>query len=1060
MSRLAVRCRLMIALCALALLTFSLAGCNGGDSATPQPPVAGEPGGGDGNGGGDPNPSPAGALTGASEDPAVAAVTDLYTGPVSADDIDETGILLSRIMVQFRRGATVGEVNAAIAAVDGEIAFSRADSLAMDITVPRAQDFEALEALLDLLESQPGVIAATWDAQAQVEILPRDFSGRPVDPDTLRHLLPTRFPAAWNAAGRLTDTNCDRPLRIIMPDAFAPAEPAFFLAQVAPELFVPDEANRPSRFSLETDERDHGYLVALTMLARHDERTSTGALPVNVAPGASCVRVEAIEKSGLGSTDLAVRLSERLGTPDSNVIVQVSLGFGLPPCGRGDLLEGLKNCTGQFTGLTQERLERTLMHRIETTLRWAAVGISEAVTRHALFVMAAGNEHNKPVGILYPGFGDARFGYYPQMLASLLELDRDFGSGDGIPAAVLWEPSTAAATAAGFTPPAELTRITLSEDYLAEKRIEFAELEARQRAPQALDATLVVGATGLPAFDASRTDASDVARSAFSNTIRDARGIVAVGEGVSMGVVRRNADGVETDRVNGTSFAAPQVSGLAAYLWLLSPELRALPAAETLRHIVENAQTSEGTFPTAVIDAYAAVLALDQFDDDRPIRQAILDVNGDGRFDDRDIELYLEAFEASREASFNLSTDFSRFDLNGDGRTGGARTVPMDLDGFTFDGFGRALLSERVTMRIEGVEVTLNEFAVSDIQALCFFAYESLGLYRGTPQRRSELLGAARCAPVELSIIFPERFTGETILDVLATLPVIGPMGTTVQQPVADLLLRFSPTCASVSDQELRTNEAGRANVRVTPEPDCDSVSVQVDALDSDGGIIVSETVTANIRVSVLSVSPEAVSLASRESTQFAAILNGVTTSQVNWQATGGTIDSTGRYTAGDQSGTFAVQARLISDTSVVASATVSVANPLNFSGGSLQVAHNFSRFSQQVNVEARVFRFPEDTAVEWQELRLGGPLAATYAGSVVLEQGTCTFDPNGAGPGQSSLLCDATLTYPFQTGVDISAGSLAVMMSFCATNTAGQPYFNSLGPRCASATIPVGFEW
>ena len=166
------------------------------------------------------------------------------------------------------------------------------------------------------------------------------------------------------------------------------------------------------------------------------------------------------------------------------------------------------------------------------------------------------------------------------------------------------------------------------------------------------------------------------------------------------------------------------------------------------------------------------------------------------------------------------------------------------------------------------------------------------------------------------------------------------------------------------------------------------------------------------------------------------------------------------RARAGDQSGTFTVQARLISDTSVVASATVSVANPLDFSGGSLQAAHNFSRFSQQVNVEARVRRFPEDTAVEWQELRLGGPLAETYAGSVVLEQGLCTFDPDGAGPGQSSLLCGATLTYPFQTGLDISDGSLAVMMSFCATNTAGQAYFNSLGPRCASATIPVGFEW
>ena len=854
MDALAARCRLMLVLVALALLTFSLTGCAGGDSDTPQPPVSGGPGGdgggggGDGNGGGNTDPSPAGPIAGAPADPAVAAVTDLYTGPGDADDFDDAGIALSRIMVQFRRDATVGQVNAAIAAVDGEIAFSRAGSGAIDLTIPRAQDFEALEALLDLIESQPGVIAATWDAQAQVEILPRDLSGRPVDPDTLRHLLPTRFPAAWNAAGRLTDTNCDRPLRIVMPDAFARTEPDFFVAKVAPELFVADEANRPG---LLDDAETHGYLVALTMLGRHDDRPAPGALPVGVAPGASCVRVEAIEISGLGSTDLAVRLSERLGTPDSNVIVQVSLGFPLPQCDRGGLLGGQENCTGQFTGLTQQRLERTLMHRIETTLRWAAVGISEAVAGHALFVMAAGNEHNKPVGVLYPGFGDARFGFYPQMLASLPELDRDFGSGDGIPAAVLWEPSPAAATAAGFTPPAELTRITLSEDYLAEKRIEFAELEARQRALQALDATLVVGSTRLPAFDASRTDASGVARSGFSNAIRDARGIKAVGEGLSLGVVRRNRDGVETDRVNGTSFAAPQVSGLAAYLWLLSPELRALPAAETLRHIVENAQTSEGTSPTAVIDAYAAVLALDQFDDERLIRQAILDVNGDGRFDDRDIELYLDAFEASREESFNLSTDFSRFDLNGDGRTGGERTVPMDLDGFSFDAFGRAVLSEQTSVRIDGVDVNFNEFAVSDLQALCYFAYEASGLYRGTPQRRSELLGEpCGVPPIVLSTVFPQAFIGSANLDVLVTSqpPAEGGEGA----PLPGVLLRFVASCGALSREQATTNASGRADTTLTVSPACvGSVSISIEALSADGETVrASRVVTATVSTS------------------------------------------------------------------------------------------------------------------------------------------------------------------------------------------------------------------
>jgi len=191
--------------------------------------------------------------------------------------------------------------------------------------------------------------------------------------------------------------------------------------------------------------------------------------------------------------------------------------------------------------------------------------------------------------------------------------------------------------------------------------------------------------------------------------------------------------------------------------------------------------------------------------------------------------------------------DFSRFDLNGDGFTGGLRVAPMQLDPGDLPLTAAPEFGALVAL-VENDEEVFNQAGVTDLQALCFLAYRTgPQLYTGSTVRREELLGAERCSrPITLSTIFPQAFSGDADLDVLVTLRVTGPAGSTVQEPLADLLVRFSPNCASVSAAERSTDQAGRANVRVTPAQGCNSVSVRVDVLDN-GALIASEIVTATV---------------------------------------------------------------------------------------------------------------------------------------------------------------------------------------------------------------------
>ena len=129
---------------------------------------------------------------------------------------------------------------------------------------------------------------------------------------------------------------------------------------------------------------------------------------------------------------------------------------------------------------------------------------------------------------------------------------------------------------------------------------------------------------------------------------------------------------------SGTSMAAPQVAGLATYVWSLDSNLQ---ADQVMQILTDTANTIPGGPP--IIDAYAAVLTVDNPPPyssvvvaTARVRGAVMDENEDSLFDAADIEAFVNAFSAATPGEY----DYSRWDLNGDGKTGGCDTAPFNLD--------------------------------------------------------------------------------------------------------------------------------------------------------------------------------------------------------------------------------------------------------------------------------------------------------------------------------------------------------------------------------------------
>lgn len=621
-------------------------------------------------------------LQGGASSDALSALVSKMAEPARNEDIVKH-VLLTRLDVALEAGATVGQVNTALAAVGGGIIGMRPLTPVVVVGVPRQADAAALQALADTLSEMPGIRKAFIGRSAAPDLAPPAPAN---ESNFMEHLQDARFPAAWNV--RTLAGNCSDRVFVLVVDHFHRPPLAGYsdFNQEVPGIV---ELGTGSVAADQVGKGRHGYDVTATLAARLDQFSPTGANPFP-----ECLALRALQANGL--SDYATSLAIEAALPAAGkVVLNASLGWtdACPvdePC-HPDTIDVLKAVDRGFLGA---------MHR------W----LFRAVEDRVLMTIAAGNEAGKEATDIYPGAGFAPVGWAPSVAAKA----------DGFMSFVLdenlWEPRrfgfpSLTATAAEW---ADL------QDHLADV--------ALTGAPAAANVTLV-----------GSTDPIQNLRSPFSDHGSD---VSAVGQNLP----RYHPD---LPVMSGTSYAAPQVAGLVSFLWMLSPDLRARPVADTIQAITANVRGAANQ-----IDAFATVLSLDPDGSPDPVtwlvRRTLLDVDEDGAFTEADVTAFVSRyFEADFVTPVQpAARDYGRHDLNGDGFTGGSGRESFDLHRAGSTPYGAPLLGS-VMVDVGAERFTLEEGSVSDLQILCYYAYSEL--FTGIAADRDRLLGE-RCVPLSVTV--------------------------------------------------------------------------------------------------------------------------------------------------------------------------------------------------------------------------------------------------------------------------------------------------------------------
>lgn len=626
------------------------------------------------------------------------ATTDLLGTGVESSKIQDH-VILTRLDLYLAPAATVAELNAALRLVQGGIVSMARGFDTLTIAVPRQPTIADLESLAQTLRAQPGVrFAAIGRAAAQMDLpVPRPLSLNDVAINA--HLLPSRFPAAWNARALLE--HC-QPIPVLLPDSFG----------LIPWNLIQGEIPSFHQAAPTSGLENHGYLTALTLAAR-----SGGSAPAltGANPFSECLDLWFIQMDGLTDFQRTLHIAQTF--PAGRFIISFSMGYS------ADCLR--RRAPPEVDTLVCEPpRDSTLALPLDRA--WAAFDwkrITQSRWPDFLVATSAGNERNDNGARIYAGMGDSRF--VNEMAISAL--------GDPLfhfvkdPA--LWGPSMEG-VAQGF-------------ESLAAEPDEHLSLSMQVSRANLNDAVarnvLVVGSTTTVPDYALLTapDPELLEESLFSNAGPDVK---AVGENV-----------FNDAAIDGTSFAAPQVAGLASYLWLLSPTLRSLPPSVTRDAIVANAWTRVGS-ANGLINAYATTLSLDAATrpapGTAPVRLAILDLDDDHDFDESDLGEFMFHIAPDGVVGDPPQADFDRWDLNGDGFTGGSRPQAFDLDRIGSTQFGAARYSS-VEEVIENQPVTFDETELTDLEILCYYAYSPM--YTGDGEQRGRLLDG-KCAEVTVTV--------------------------------------------------------------------------------------------------------------------------------------------------------------------------------------------------------------------------------------------------------------------------------------------------------------------
>lgn len=269
-------------------------------------------------------------------------------------------------------------------------------------------------------------------------------------------------------------------------------------------------------------------------------------------------------------------------------------------------------------------------------------------------------------------------------------------------------------------------------DFNSDAVFNFLSLRTALSDPSPIGNLLVVGSSQLDGFT----------RSSFSTPGADVR---MIGEDVLASCYSSNLP-CEIGQwfLSNTDAASAQLAGLAAWMLNMDSTVDENRVIEIIKHVFQNGQL------VGIVDAYAALLTLDNSISAAPIRTRILDVTNstglgapDGIFDDNDVNSWLNII-------FPQFEDGLPFDLNGDGHIGGNTAVWFDLD------INSLPIYTTVTQDIGATTRNFNEEAVTDKDILCYYAYSQL--FSGDETRRDELLRGECVATTEGEIALELSF--------------------------------------------------------------------------------------------------------------------------------------------------------------------------------------------------------------------------------------------------------------------------------------------------------------
>jgi hypothetical protein len=180
--------------------------------------------------------------------------------------------------------------------------------------------------------------------------------------------------------------------------------------------------------------------------------------------------------------------------------------------------------------------------------------------------------------------------------------------------------------------------------------------------------------------------------------------------------------------------------------------------------------------------------------------------------------------------------------------------------------------------------------------------------------------------PYTVSLVWGIRFKGQTTLQGVPLHVGLAPLGPVTIAPGAG-----ASDIAGLFQTVITANAAGAVHfvaaaclplpgLAQPPPP----YGCQLSPLSVGAAVVLDRPAVDGIQVAV---TPASATLAAGATTQFTAQVTGTSNQNVNWTATGGTISSTGLFTAGNVAGTFSVTATSVTNPSAFDVAPVTISS-------------------------------------------------------------------------------------------------------------------------------------